>query len=169
MWSAHPADFFSATREFRSAAVGDINQDGHVDMALNGGFRDPLERNGPDVYLGDGHGHWTAASTGLKVLQPPPSWGIALGDLNGDGHLDIVAGGHQTSQIGHTTHGLFLFMGDGRGQWTLQEQSGLPATGLLQPYGIRLGDLNHDDRLDIIAAHGATEGTGGYVAVWFHR
>lgn len=109
-WSAHPADFFSATREFRSAAVGDINQDGHVDIALNGGFRGPLERNGPDVYLGDGHG-----------------------------------------------------------QWALQEQSGLPATGLLQPYGIRLGDLNHDDRPDIIAAHGATEGTGGCVAVWFHR
>jgi hypothetical protein len=168
-WSAHPANFFSATREFRSAAVGDINQDGHIDIALNGGFQGPLKQNGPDVYLGDGRGQWTAASTGLKVLQSPPSWGIALGDLNRDGHLDMVAGGNTTGQTGNTAHGLFLFTGDGRGQWNLQEQSGLPATGLVQPYGIRLGDLNHDDRLDIIVVHGATEDTGGYVAVWFHR
>jgi hypothetical protein len=33
-----------------------------------------------------------------------------------------------------------------------------------------MGPLAYPEfRLDIIAAHGATEGAGGYVAVWFHR
>lgn len=168
-WSVQPTGFASATHEFRSLALGDINRDGHLDIALNGGFQGLRENNGPDVYLGGGQGKWTAASNGLKVAPSPPAWGIALGDVNQDGHLDIVAGGKTGGTRHQTAFGLFLFTGDGKGNWSLQTQSGLPATGLLQPYGIRLNDLNQDGRLDMVVVHGATEGTGGYLSIWFHK
>ncbi len=168
-WLAQPTGFVSATREFRSLAVGDINRDGHLDIALNGGFQGLRENNGPDVYLGGGQGRWTAASNGLKVAPSPPAWGIALGDVNQDGHLDIVAGGKTAGLSRHTASGLLLFTGDGQGNWSLQTQSGLPATGLLPPYSIRLNDLNRDGRLDIIVAHGATKDNEGYLSIWFHK
>ncbi len=166
-WVVQPTGLISATREFRSLAVGDINRDGHLDVALNGGFQGMRENNGPDVYLGDGQGKWTAASKGLKVAPSPPAWGVALGDVNRDGHLDLVAGGKASGNKKQTAFGLFLFAGDGKGNWRLQPQSGLPTTGLLQPYSIRLGDLNRDGGLDMIVVHGATEETGGYLSIWF--
>jgi hypothetical protein len=45
----------------------------------------------------------------------------------------------------------------------------LPAEGLMWPYGIALGDLNHDGLPDMVVAHGATEGKGGYLTVWLHQ
>jgi hypothetical protein len=168
-WVARPTGFMSATHEFRSLAVGDLNRDGHLDIALNGGFPGPSENNGPDVYLGDGQGNWTLAANGLKVAPAPPSWGMALGDVNRDGHLDIVAGGKTSGLSRQTASGLFLFLGDGKGNWRLHTQSGLPATGLLPPYSIRLQDLNQNGRLDIVVIHGATQDNEGYISVWFHN
>ena len=168
-WVAQPTGFQSATHEFRSLAVGDINRDGRLDIALNGGFQGPRANNGPDVYLGDGRGKWTPSSNGLKVAPSPPAWGIALGDVNQDSHLDIVAGGVTGGSRHRAPFGLFLYAGDGQGNWSLRTQSGLPTTGLSLPYSIRLNDLNQDGRLDIIVVHGATQDSEGYLSVWFHR
>jgi FG-GAP-like repeat len=167
-WSGGPTGFRSVSREFRSLALGDINQDGHLDIALNGGFLGLHTPNGPDVYLGDSKGGWTAASNGLKVLRSIAA-GIALGDLDNDGRLDLVVGGNTTKAIGNKAYGLFLFTADGQGNWTLRSESGLPAEGLMWPYGIALGDLNHDGLPDMVVAHGATEGKGGYLTVWLHQ
>ena len=79
-----------------------------------------------------------------------------------------MTGGNVTGAIGDTAYGLFLFTGDGQGHWTFQPDSGLPREGLALPYGIALGDLNHDGRLDIVVVHGGTD-LGGYVTVWLQR
>lgn len=85
-------DLHSAHREFQSLALADVNNDGHLDMVINGTLSGRDQPNGPDVYLGDGRGGWKASSAGLKVLKFAAA-GIALGDLDQDGSLDIVAGG----------------------------------------------------------------------------
>jgi FG-GAP-like repeat len=167
-WSGGPTGFYAANREFRSVALGDINKDGHVDIALNGGFVGLQTPNGPDVYMGDGQGGWTPGSNGLKVLKFPSS-GVALGDVDNDGCLDLVAGGNTTGKLGDKAYGLFLFTGDCQGNWTRCSESGLPVEGLMLPYGIALGDLNHDGRLDIVVTHGATQGQGGYLTIWLQQ
>lgn len=67
-----------------SAALADINGDGHLDIVVS--------NDAPDrklVYLNDGNGHFTEAGT-----FGSPKWTtryVTLADLNGDGYPDIVA------------------------------------------------------------------------------
>jgi FG-GAP-like repeat len=144
-----------------SLALGDVNHDGHVDLVINGTFLGLNVPNGPDVYLGDGHGGWTAALDGLKVLKLAAP-GLALWDLDQDGHLDLIAGGNITGEV-RAGQGLFWFKGDGKGGWQLQSESGLPSEGLPIPHGVTVADLDRDGIPEIIALHG---GGNGMLTVW---
>jgi hypothetical protein len=158
-----PVDFYSAQpREFQSIAIADVNHDGHPDVVINGTSGDPGQANGPDVYLGDGHGGWKASSSGLKVLKHA-SAGIALGDLDGSGNLDIVAAGNITGKIGDG-YGLFLFKGDGKGGWRLVEDSGLPDRGLPLIHSVTLADLYGDGAREIVVVSGGYHAGG--ITIW---
>jgi hypothetical protein len=156
-----PVDFHSQSREFQSIAVADVNRDGHLDIAINGTFSGGDKLNGPDVYLGDGRGGWKASSEGLKVLKIA-SAGIALGDLRGDGNLDIIAGGNITGDV-RDGYGLFWFRGDGKGGWSLVQDSGLPTRGLPVIHSVTLADLEGDGALDIVVVSGTPNGS---ITIW---
>jgi len=157
-----PVDFYSYAppRAFQSLALGDVNHDGHPDLVISGTSAGPGQPNGPDVYLGDGRGGWKASSAGLKVLKF--AMAIALGDLDRDGNVDIVAAGNITGNV-RDGYGLFWFRGDGKGGWSLVEGSGLPTKGLSPVHSLTLADLDHDGSLEIIALSG---GRNGSITIW---
>ncbi|MCB0320640.1 MAG: VCBS repeat-containing protein [Bdellovibrionales bacterium] len=159
-------DLGSKTGEFRSIDVADIDGDGVLDIGLNGGFAGLAEKNGPDVFLSRSGDQWVPISDGLKEWRNPTP-GIAFGDFNGDGHIDLVAGGNSEGQLDEEAYGLFLFLGDGGKSWRLAEDSGLPETGLARPHAIVARDLNGDSVTDFVVTHGAPEEGTGYVSVWF--
>jgi hypothetical protein len=166
LWKAVTTEFRSESGEFKSIAVADLNGDSWPDIALNGGWAGVARPNGPDVYLSNGaKGGWTKDSDGLKVFKRAAE-GIAIGDFNHDGKLDLVAGGNMNTTIRGASMGLFMFEQKKGGGWELVNHSGLPDTGLVRPYDILSTDINSDGTDDLVLTQSDPEGDGGYVSVW---
>jgi hypothetical protein len=79
-----------------------------------------------------------------------------VGDVNGDGKLDVVAGGQMDNfgAPGTPLHSLAVMLGDGDG--TLQAatslSNGMSSNSQEATFDIKLADLNGDGKLDIIGA-----------------
>lgn len=118
--------------------VGDLNGDGRLDVALTA-----ANGNANGVYFfeqpatGPSAGGWmrhTIARTGSMNS-------LDMGDVNGDGYLDLVAGEHRGDLI------LTVFENDGTGNFT----SRMVDRGKESHLGSQLYDLDGDGDLDIIS------------------
>lgn len=128
-----------------SFVIADVNGDGIPDIVA------PPSRLGDarlHVWIGDGKGGFTAWP--LKFVekgQPKPDFsldygGVAVGDIDGDGHQDIVAASHSA--------GLVSLFGDGKGTFRV-ERAGLP-TANFSSQAVALLDADGDGKLDIVAS-----------------
>jgi hypothetical protein len=130
---------FSAATNFtmgdgpRSVIVGDFNNDMKLDVATANEFSDNIS-----VRLGNGDGTFQAAQTfGLNGGDHP--FGIAVGDFNGDGRLDLV-----TTNIVSSNASVLLGNGDGTFQLAMTISLG---GGTVVPV-VAVGDANGDGNLD---------------------
>src|SRR5262249_29212336 len=128
-----------------SFVLADANGDGIVDIIA------PPARVGDGklkIWLGDGKGGF--ALWPLTITDPAKpqdrfsiDYGaVAIGDIDGDGNLDIVSASHGA--------GLVSLFGDGKGGFTVV-RTGLP-TREFSSQAVVLLDANGDGKLDIVAS-----------------
>jgi hypothetical protein len=138
---------------YRGLDIGDVNEDGLLDLVAAN------DVNGPEVYLQQPGGTWKAMGDVMPSLQNG-AVGVAFGDFNKDGHLDIMVAGRQIKELG-SNYGLYLLQGDGKGNFKELPDTNLPASGLSVSWGVAVGDINEDGLLDFAAATGGAVAGGG--------
>jgi hypothetical protein len=136
------------------AAVGDVNGDGFVDLAIASGS----DAGTVNIYEGGTAG----PSMGNALLPPGPvmaGFGTTMasaGDVNGDGYGDVIVGGREAAQV---------FLGSASGMaataaFTLSGAAGGDALFVQGP-----GDVNGDGAPDVFVSGIVYLGTGtGFTA-----
>jgi len=129
----------------------DVNADGHPDLVSIGDHGSPYvntDQHGIMVWFGDGLGGWSVFMHGSFGYG-----GIALGDLNDDGHMDAAYGMHHDysgTDLGDQL--LEAALGDGSGRAWTPWDDGLATAG--EDWGMfdtDLADFDVDGDLDIVS------------------
>ncbi|HTC61815.1 MAG TPA: FG-GAP-like repeat-containing protein [Candidatus Saccharimonadales bacterium] len=122
-----------------TAAVGDFNGDGKLDIASAYQTAGPVNEGFVTVSLGNGDGTFQSAYyvPNVNNITTP----LLIGDFNGDGKLDLSTGG-------------FFYFGQGDGTFPTSNGS----TGA--PTFVLAGDFNNDGQMDVVdetvTLHGST-------------
>jgi hypothetical protein len=130
---------YSYSGGLMSVATGDLNRDTKPDIAVTCGGFPPWWCASVAVLLGNGDGSFRSAGS-YRVGERPSS--VAIGDLNGDGHLDLAVANWNSSSVS-----VLLGYGDGNFRNAVYYDAGE------WPSSVAIGDLNGDDHLDLAVAN----------------
>jgi hypothetical protein len=131
-----------------STNFADFNEDGRLDLISE-------VENGLVISLSTSKG---ALLDAVSIPLPIPNSCIFLtfpeiGDLNHDGHADLVTRATGNPDCGNSQSGFLVSLGDGTGHFTTKYYS---LGNALQQVG--LADLNNDGNLDLLAGDAESDG-----------
>ncbi len=124
-----------------AAQFTDLNEDGYVDLVVASDINASL------VFINNQNETFSNA-TDRVVINDKHGMGSAVGDMNGDGHMDWF-----TANIGAPLEGNKLYLGSGAGTFTNASQG----AGLVEghwAWGTCVADFNADRLLDVFHVNG---------------
>jgi hypothetical protein len=128
----------AATPATRAVALGDVDGDGDRDLVL-GNYGEPSR-----LYLNSGAGVFTDVSAARLPPSVRETRAVALGDLDGDGDLDILFGNGLSRNEQET-----LLINNGSGTFADETATRLPSAYVFATASLALGDVDRDGDLDI--------------------
>jgi VCBS repeat protein len=139
---------FAAGHNPNDLAIGDVNNDGNLDLAFANHDTTYLT-----VLIGDGKGAFKPASgSPFTVQSKPHPHGVVIADFNSDGWADLATDDWQNNRV-------TVIFNDGKGSFSSPGVS-FPV-GKMPYQKLRAADLNKDGKADIVT----TNFEGGNVTV----
>ena len=134
------------TAESNSVVLADVDGDGDLDaFVANGAGNGLIDPN--KVWLNDGDGVFTDSGQSLGTGE---SYGVDIGDVDGDGDLDAFVANNTTGQA---NPGNKVWLNDGNGVFTDSGQS----LGMGPSFSVVLADVDGDGDLDAFVANSANQ------------
>ncbi len=133
-------------------AAGDFNNDGYQDLWVLSGAMFPDR-----LFINNGDGTFTDEAEAWGVARNHAGVGIAVGDYNNDGWLDvfITSGGEQEEPFDAIAGQHMLYRNNGDGTFTdVADEMGVSTTSLndFNGWGAAWGDYDLDGDLDLAVA-----------------
>jgi hypothetical protein len=137
-------------------AAVDVNKDNNLDIVVVNNDASGLW---VAVLLGDGEGGFSQprqinlATGGCGTAQ---CGAIGVGDFNNDGSVDLAVTSRSTDSV-------FILRGNGSGNFEVSQTISEDPSGL-EPVGIAVGDLNNDQRDDVVVVNNVSDNVGVFLA-----
>ncbi len=130
---------FLANKSPNDIVIADFNKDGNLDVGIVN-----TEVSQLTVLLGNGKGQFQQAQKSpFTVNAKPHTHGIATGDFNGDGNLDLATDSWGINSV-------LIIFGDGKGNFSNEK---FYKVGNRPYQRLRVADVNKDGKPDIVTTN----------------
>jgi hypothetical protein len=131
-----------------SSAIGDLNGDGLADLVVANECASNSSCAGSvGILLSNGDGSFQAPVSYSTIGADASA--VALADVNGDGHLDILVANQCVSASNCGSSGVVVLLGNGDGTFQSGVSYSVPGSNA---FSIVAADLNGDGKLDLVVS-----------------